>query len=220
MTPRWSRPLRSLIDPWLYRHPFEGSSARRYARDERCGFGDLDDRLLAAWAPELAAAGVLVDVGCGPATLAGRVAARHPTLHVVAVDPSRAYTARRRPGVTLVRARAEALPLADGAAGMAVCLSSIRHVADRARALAELRRVVRPGGACHVIELDPRADRARARRHRQGLGSPLLRLAFAPLVMRTAPPVEEVISVARAAGWKRIERGDDPEQPLYRLRLS
>lgn len=220
MRPLWSRPLWSLADPWLYRYPFEGSSAQRYARDERPGFGDLDDRLLAEWDHELAAAGVLIDVGCGPATLAVRAAARHPALRVIGVEPSRAYTARPRPGMTLLRARAEALPLADGAAGMAVCLSSIRHVGDRARALAELRRIVRPGGACHIVELDPRADRARARRHSRGLGSPLLRLAFAPLVMRTAPPVEAVIDAARAAGWARIDRSDDPQQPLYRLRLS
>jgi len=213
-------PLWSLIDPWLYRHPFEGSSARRYARDERRGFADLDDRLLADWNHELTAADVLIDVGCGPATLAERAIARHPGLRVIGIEPSRTYTARPRPGMTLVRARAEALPLADAAADMAVCLSSIRHVADRALALTELRRVVRPGGACHIVELDPRADRTRARHHSRGLGSPLLRLAFAPLVMRTAPPVEAVIAAARDAGWDRIEQRDDPQQPLYRLRLS
>ncbi len=220
MRPLWSRPLWSLADPWLYRHPFEGSSAQRYARDERCGFGDLDDRLLADWDHELAAADVLVNVGCGPATLAVRAAARYPDLRVIGVEPSRAYTARSRGGMTLVRGRAESLPLADGAADVAVCLSSIRHVADRPRALAELRRVVRPGGACHIVELDPRADRARARRHSHALGSPLLRLAFAPLVMRTAPPVELVADAARAAGWARVDHTDDPQQPLYRLRLS
>ena len=43
----------SLLDRLLYRRPFEGGSARRYAYDERPAFGDLDDRLLDDLAPEL-----------------------------------------------------------------------------------------------------------------------------------------------------------------------
>jgi hypothetical protein len=35
-----------LLDRLLYRHPFEGGSARRYAEGARPAFGDLDDRLL------------------------------------------------------------------------------------------------------------------------------------------------------------------------------
>src|SRR5687768_6545106 len=35
-----------LLDRILYRYPFEGASARRYAAMERPAFGDLDDRVL------------------------------------------------------------------------------------------------------------------------------------------------------------------------------
>jgi hypothetical protein len=35
-----------LLDRLLFRHPFEGGRARRYARHERPAFRDLDARLL------------------------------------------------------------------------------------------------------------------------------------------------------------------------------
>lgn len=210
----------SRLDPWLYRHPFEGASARRYAERERCGFGDLDDRLIDRWAPELAGASRVLEVGCGPATLAARVAERHPASTVLALDPSRDYTRRSRADLTLARARGEALPLAGGSIDVAVCLSSIRHVADRGAALGELRRVVRPGGTLFVVELDPRAGPGRRRAHTRGLRSGWLRLAFGPLVLRTAPEADVIADLARGAGWRTVERELDPVQPVYVLRCG
>src|ERR1051325_1606531 len=78
-----------LFDRLLYRHPFEGRSARRYARDARPAFGDFDDRLLDALAPALDGAERLLDLGCGPGELARRAAARWPALQIVAIEPSR-----------------------------------------------------------------------------------------------------------------------------------
>jgi ubiquinone/menaquinone biosynthesis C-methylase UbiE len=73
----------------------------------------------------------------------------------VGVDPNAAALARARrraPGVPLVVARAEALPFRDGAfdtvlAGLVLC-----SVADPDAALAEARRVLRPGGALRLLE--------------------------------------------------------------------
>jgi SAM-dependent methyltransferase len=206
--------LRGLLDRWLYRRPFEGASARRYAADERPAFGDLDARLIAGW-PALAGARRFLDVGAGPAAFAARLREAHPHLAVTCVEPSRDLA--RAPAV---RAVAEALPFADGSFDLALCLSSIRHVRDRARALAELRRVVRPGGALWIVELDPYADRARCRTHAGALGSLPLRLAFRPLVVRTAPSADAIATIARAAGWRVEPPSDDPVQPVYVLRCT
>ena len=208
----------ALLDPWLYRHPFEGASARRYARDERPAFGDLDVRLCLRWARDLDAARVVLDVGAGPGTFGAEVRASRPGIAVIAVEPSRAFAAELPAGA--LRARAEALPLGDATVDVATSISSIRHVADRHAALAELRRVVRPGGACLIAELDPAAERQRIRNHAEHLGSALLRAAFGPLVVRTAPAAETIADLARAAGWARIELEDDPVQPVYLMRLS
>lgn len=204
--------MRALLDRWLYRHPFEGASARRYADDERPGFGDLDARLIARWHDELAGARRFLDCGAGPGTFAARLAAAHPHLAITRVEPSRELA---RAGA--IRARAEALPFAGGVFDVALCLSSIRHVRDRARAFAELRRVAR---TLWIVELDPDADAARCANHARHLGSRPLRWAFRPLVVRTAPTVDAIAAIARAAGWRTEAPLADPVQPVYLLRCT
>jgi len=203
----------SLLDRLLYRRPFEGSSARRYAVDARPAFGDLDDRLLDGLAAELTAGRRLLDLGCGPGTLARRAAERFAGLSVVAVEPSRDFARR---GV--VRAAGEALPLADRSIDVAICVSSIRHVRDRAATLRELRRVVR--ARLVIVELDPDADRARVANHARRLGSPILRRVFAPLVLRTAPPAAAISALAVEAGFALRALRPDPVQPVYVMDLA
>jgi ubiquinone/menaquinone biosynthesis C-methylase UbiE len=210
-----------LLDRLLYRHPFEGGSARRYARDERPAFGDLDDRLLDRLA--LAGGECLLDLGCGPGTFARRAALRHPDVSVIAIDPSRDFARcddDRAPPVRLqtMRAAGEDLPLADRSVDVAMCLSSIRHVRDRERTLAELRRVVR--GKLWIVELDPAADPTRMHAHADRLRSPLLRRAFGPLVLRTAPPAAAIAELAVSAGFAQRSLTVDPEQPVYILELA
>jgi SAM-dependent methyltransferase len=202
------------LDRVLYRSPFEGGSARRYA-DARPAFGDFDDRLLASW-PALAEAKCLLDLGFGPGAFAHRARARHPHLSVIAVDPSREY-ARRHAGLHVIRATGEALPLRSGACDAAICLSSLRHVRDRAATLRELRRVV--AGSLVIVELDPAASPARIAAHAAGIASPVSRRAFGPLVVRTAPPLEHIVALARTAGWRVHVRRDDAVQPVYIVEL-
>jgi ubiquinone/menaquinone biosynthesis C-methylase UbiE len=207
----------ALLDHFLYRHPFEGVSARRYARDERPAFGDLDDRLAEYFAPLLGKARRMLDLGCGPATFSELVAARFPQLAVIAIDPSRDFASPHR-GCSVVRAVGEALPLADGSIDVAICLSSIRHVRDRRSTLAELRRVV--AGTLVIVELDPEAEPERIATHADRLGSPLLRRAFGPFVVKTAPRATAVATLAEVEGWqvKRLE--PDPIQPVYIMELA
>jgi ubiquinone/menaquinone biosynthesis C-methylase UbiE len=201
------------LDHLLFSHPFEGGSARRYERDERPAFGDLDERLLDRIEPLLARARRLLDLGCGPGTFAAAAAARHPALAVIAVDPSRDFA---RDGV--VRASGEALPFADRSMDVAICLSSIRHVRDRRATLRELRRVVRDRVV--IVELDPAADRARIAAHADRLGSALLRRAFGPLVVRTAPPSAGIARLAEEAGFAVASCEPDPIQPVYVMELA
>ena len=209
----------SWLDGWVARRPFEGRTAWRYARDERPAFGDLDTRLLERLGDELAAANRFLDLGAGNHELSTRVAAAHPRLQIIAVEPSDSFTRRSRPGLTTLRAVAESLPLADASIDVAMCMSSIRHVRRRDLALRELRRVVRPGGSVHIVELDPLADAGRSRRHRDALRSMLARLTFDPLLLRTCPTAGQMVSLARAAGWQDLTEEADPEQPVYLLRL-
>jgi demethylmenaquinone methyltransferase/2-methoxy-6-polyprenyl-1,4-benzoquinol methylase len=73
---------------------------------------------------------------------------------VVAADFSLGMlgAATRRDGVDLVAADGLALPFADGVFDAATISFGLRNVADPVRCLAELRRVVRPGGRLVVCE--------------------------------------------------------------------
>lgn len=207
------------LDRMLFAQPFEGRLAERYATAARPAFGDLDDRLLDAWADWLAGAATLLDVGCGPGTFARRAAERFSHLGVIAIDPSRDF-ARPHTSIQVARAGGEALPLETGTIDIALCLSSIRYVRDQAATLRELRRVVRPGGRLVIVELDPVASRARIAAHVDRLGSPWLRHAFGPLLLRTASRVGRIEAIAIAAGWQREGLRDDPVQPVYVLELG
>jgi ubiquinone/menaquinone biosynthesis C-methylase UbiE len=97
----------------------------------------------------------VLDVGCGTGRLAHWIAERvGPSGAVAGVDPleERIQLARSRGGAARFEiGRAEDLGAFDDASFDVVCMSSVLHwVADKPRALAEVRRVLRPGGRLGV----------------------------------------------------------------------
>ncbi len=108
----------------------------------------------------------VLDLATGTGDLALRIARRNPEVSVVGVDPSegmlavgsgkvaRAGLASR---IELVVGDAQALPLPDDSVDGACIAFGIRNVPDRAKGLAEMARVVRPGRKVCVLELgEPR----------------------------------------------------------------
>jgi len=100
----------------------------------------------------------VLDVGCGTGRLAGWIAERlGPKGSVVGIDPleHRISVARSHAGAGRFEVgRAEDLGAFEDSSFDAVCLSSVLHwVSDKARALAEIRRVLRPGGRVAVTTL-------------------------------------------------------------------
>jgi arsenite methyltransferase len=104
----------------------------------------------------------VVDVGCGPGLLAAEIAhAVGSTGHVTGLDISEAMltVARQRCApvadrVTLVHGDATALPLPTASFDAAVTTQVLEYVPDIQTALAELYRVVRPGGRVVILDTD------------------------------------------------------------------
>jgi SAM-dependent methyltransferase len=88
----------------------------------------------------------VVDVGCGTGDLTGRLA-REAAVPVVAVDlsPRMAELARSR-GLPTANADIGRLPFADGAFDAVLANRVLYHLPDLDAGLAELARVLRPGG--------------------------------------------------------------------------
>jgi demethylmenaquinone methyltransferase/2-methoxy-6-polyprenyl-1,4-benzoquinol methylase len=106
---------------------------------------------------DLPRGGRVLDLACGTCDLALELLRQRPDALVTGVDLSRAMLELARPkiaahGFPLVNAPAEALPFRDGTFDGAMIGFGIRNVPDFRAGLAELRRVVRPGGRLVVLE--------------------------------------------------------------------
>jgi len=100
---------------------------------------------------------IIGDLGCGTGELTAALAPH--VAHVHAIDASAPMLAAARArtagaaNVTIAEGTLEALPLADATLDAAVLLLVLHHVADPARALAEVRRVLRPNGRLLVADM-------------------------------------------------------------------
>lgn len=99
----------------------------------------------------LAAGEKILDVGCGTGSLTFELATHAELQAISAIDISPTFVAAARacntdPRVTIAQADATALPFADGAFDRAMALLVLHFVPETAGAIAQMRRVVRPGG--------------------------------------------------------------------------
>ncbi len=97
--------------------------------------------------------GSVLDVGSGTGSLAFAIAERYRQLHIRGIDPSAEYVAYanaknpapQRAGFEI--GDAQKLRFADASFDAAVSLLMFNFIPDPARALREVRRITRPGGA-------------------------------------------------------------------------
>lgn len=93
----------------------------------------------------------VLELGCGTGAFAARLAAI-PSIHVTATDASaRMVQVTRDRGLEAQVVDAQALPFADDSFDAVAALWMLYHVPDRDRALAEIRRVLRPEGVFVAI---------------------------------------------------------------------
>ena len=120
--------------------------------------------LFAAWPPEVVAAAELrtgqrvVDVACGTGVLALEAArATSPGGQVVGVDlnPGMLAVARRKaPEIDWQRAPAEALPFDTESFDAAISQFGLMFFQDKRQAIAQMWRVIRPGGRLAIAVWD------------------------------------------------------------------
>jgi ubiquinone/menaquinone biosynthesis C-methylase UbiE len=107
----------------------------------------------------------VLDVGCGTGRLTHWIAERVGAMGAVTgIDPleERIHIARSRGGnARFAVGQAEDLRAFDDASFDAVCMSSVLHwITDKAKALAEVRRVLRPGGRLGVTTVPHELSKA------------------------------------------------------------
>jgi ubiquinone/menaquinone biosynthesis C-methylase UbiE len=154
------------------RHPIFARLFHRMSGGMEQELGEHRDRLLAGLS------GRVLEIGAGNGASFGHYPAS--VAEVVAVEPEpylrdkAEAAARRAPvAVRVLDATAGELPLEDGTFDAAVASLVLCTVSDPARALSELRRVLKPGGELrfleHVRSDRPRKARVQERLDRSGL---------------------------------------------------
>ncbi len=98
----------------------------------------------------------VADIGCGKGRFARIVKERWPDAHVIAVDLAEAMLAHVPPNIERVAASMTSLPVASDAMDAAYATESLEHAVDIPAAVAELARIVKPGG--RIVVIDKNAD--------------------------------------------------------------
>jgi ubiquinone/menaquinone biosynthesis C-methylase UbiE len=126
----------------------------RVMREER-----FRGEMLARVEADLPEGGTAVDVGSGTGTFALALKRRRPDAQVVGVDgdPEILALARAKPGADAIEWRqgiAQELPVETGSADVVTTSLVLHHLLpeDKRTALAEMKRVLKPGGRLHVAD--------------------------------------------------------------------
>jgi SAM-dependent methyltransferase len=144
--------------------------------------------------------GRVVEVGAGSGVTFRHYPATVEEVIAVEPEPTLRAAARRAAsdapvGVRVVDGLARALPMADGSADAAVVSGVLCSVPDPPAALAELRRVLRPGGELRFYE------HVAARRRGGDLLQRAAGATFWPRLFGGCDPHRDTVATIRAAGF-------------------
>jgi ubiquinone/menaquinone biosynthesis C-methylase UbiE len=188
----------------------EGSIARWYDRTTRkdmAEFRKLAGRIASGAPP----GGAILEIAPGPGFLSIELAKRG--LRVRAVDISKAFVeiARRNAASEGIDAQFEignaaALPVVDASVDFVVCRAAFKNFGEPVKALAEMRRVLRPGGTALLIDMRRDVSVAELKRYVDGLSAGFLNrwfmmLTFRAMLIKRAYPLAEIRCMATEAGW-------------------
>jgi ubiquinone/menaquinone biosynthesis C-methylase UbiE len=188
----------------------EGGIARWYDRTTRKDMPEIQ-ALAAKIAAMVPAAGSVLEVAPGPGFLSIELARRG--LEVRAVDISKTFVeiARRNAEAAGVTAEfglgnAAELPVESMSVDFVVCRAAFKNFTEPVKAMAEMLRVLRPGGKAMLIDMRRDVSVAELKRYVNGLGVNWLNrmfimFTFRGMLIKRAYPMEEIQRMAAEAGW-------------------
>lgn len=194
----------------------EGGVARWYDRTTRKDMPEF--RTLAARiAGIVPPAGTVLEVAPGPGFLSIEMARRGLNVRAVDISTSFVEIARRNATaegvqVQFQQGNASALPVETGSVDFVVCRAAFKNFSEPVKALAEMRRVLRPGGTALLIDLRRDVQMSEIESYVNGLGvswvsRALVRFTFRNMLIKRAYMLDEIRRMTIEAGWSepRIE---------------
>lgn len=145
---------------WAVKHYLDAAALQVQAAFET-GISELHDwidssdgrvRAVRGWIELLPPDARVADVGCGKGRFLRHVAHWLPAARLTGIDVSSPVLSQLPSGVTAVRGSLLRIPASDGAFDGAFAVESLEHSLLPRQAVAELCRIVRPGGRVLIID--------------------------------------------------------------------
>lgn len=146
-----------------YYDDFAGGYERHRGPSDPGGYHALVDDLEVEFASRWAAGRDVLEVGCGTGLVLERLARVARSAKGIDLSPGMLEKARAR-GLDVREGSATELPFEDASFDVACSFKVLAHVPDIGKALAEMARVVRPGGFVLAEFYNPLSLRALAKR--------------------------------------------------------
>jgi demethylmenaquinone methyltransferase/2-methoxy-6-polyprenyl-1,4-benzoquinol methylase len=157
---------------------------------------------------------LVLDLGCGTGDLCRELAAQRSM--AVGVDLSRGMLVAARTTAPLVQADVLRLPVRDGTAEGVTCGFTLRNLADLDDFLAEVARVLRPGGRVALLEVGEPSSPVLRAGHRVYFGRVVPRIGavlsdgaayrYLPRSVAYLPPPPELLDRLVAGGFRNARR--------------
>lgn len=175
---------------------------------------DVGWRRRAVRSLRLPARATVVDLACGTGDLCRELAGAG--LRPVGIDLSFGMLANARTDAPLAQADGLHLPLPDASVDGLTCGFALRNLVDLKGSLAEVARILRPGGRIALLEVAEPRRRLLRWGHRLYFGSVVPRIGgllsdadayrYLPRSVAYLPPPDELVGIVREAGFADAER--------------
>src|SRR5579862_4754889 len=179
----------------------EGGIARWYAKTTRKDYAEFE-KLAARLAEHLPAGASVLEVAPGPGYLSielakfGRYSVTGLDISETFVEIARKNAAEAGVQVDFRHGNASAMPFADDSFDLIVCRAAFKNFSEPVKALAEMRRVLKPCGRAIVIDLrrdtpTKEIDAYVDNMHAGKLNSAFIKLTFRTMLLKRAYTREE-----------------------------
>jgi ubiquinone/menaquinone biosynthesis C-methylase UbiE len=198
----------------------EGGIARWYAKLTRKSLPEFE-QLAQRMAVDLARGACVLEVAPGPGYFSIALA-KLGSFDITGLDVSKTFVEIARKNareagvmVDFQEGNASQMPFANERFDLILCRAAFKNFSEPVRALAEMRRTLRPGGRAVIIDLRRDTPQEEINRHIDAmkvsaLNATLMKWTFRCMLLKRAYTREQFEKMIAEAGWQKYDIGEAP----------